>query len=75
VEAEDAARLPDDGESDEIATPSGNVAVDLGTEPLQTSDLVEVLLTRKELMAKILQLSDPEVSSMIEGYGPAGKLI
>ena len=54
VEAEDAARLPDDGESDEIATPSGNVAVDLGAEPLQTSGLVEVLLTRKELMAKIL---------------------
>ena len=54
VEAEDAARLLDDGESDEITTPSGNVAVDFGADPLQTSGLVEVLLTRKELVAKIL---------------------
>jgi hypothetical protein len=75
VEGEDAARLPDDGESDEIATRLGNVAVDPGAEPLQTSGLAEVLPPRKEPEAKILQLSDFEVPSIIEGYGPAGKSI
>ena len=48
VEAEDAARLPDDGEGDEIAAPSGNVAVDPGAEPFQTNSLAEVPPTRKE---------------------------
>lgn len=71
-EAEDAARLPDDGEGDEIAAPSGNVP---GAEPFQTNSLAEVPPTRKEPEAKILQLSDLEVPSMIEEYGPAAKSI